>query len=291
MGAATHMICVGATKAGTSWLYNYLSRHPECSLRTIKELHYFDTVDSGSYERQIRLKRAELARVEAEDPGPNPQRHARRCRDLRAWLAVIERRREDVPAYLAYLDDRRGKRRVVGDVTPAYSLLPEAGLRRIATMAGDVRIVYLLRDPVSRLWSHVRMLARRQARDPADFARTARVLMERALAGEEESALVRGDYASALARLDAAVAPERLLVMLQDDLLSPDGAARLTEFLGIAPREADFGRRAHEGLPLDFDPGHRARAAEMLRPQYDCVARRFGGLPEGWQRTLAAARA
>ena len=37
----TLLFCVGATKAGTSWLFDYLKHHPECHLRSVKELQYF----------------------------------------------------------------------------------------------------------------------------------------------------------------------------------------------------------------------------------------------------------
>lgn len=288
---ATHLICAGATKAGTSWLHGHLAGHPECSLRSIKELHFFDTVEHNGFERQIRLKRAELAALVARGPGKAPRVHARRCRDLRDWLELLERRRGDVAAYLAYLADGRGARRLLADITPAYGLLPAETLRRVAGMAADVRFVYLLREPVSRLWSHVRMLARRKAKRPEAFAETAHVLMERALNGDEKDAVIRGDYAGALARLDAAVAPQRLLVLFMEELLSPTGIERLSGFLGIAPREADFGRRAHEGVALPLDEGQRARAVALLRPQYDAVAHRFGALPESWRRSLDRAAA
>ena len=37
------LFCIGAQKAGTSWLYTLLATHPECHL-PVKEVHYFDTV-------------------------------------------------------------------------------------------------------------------------------------------------------------------------------------------------------------------------------------------------------
>lgn len=254
-------------------------------MRSIKELHYFDTVAKGNFARQIALKQADLDALRARKSVL--ARFSARRRDLRDWIAVLERGCEDIAAYLDYMTAGRGARRVVGDITPAYALLSEPALRRIATMAADVRVVYLLRDPVARLWSQVRMLARRRVRDMADYAETARKLMERALTGGEARAVVRGDYAGALARLDAAVDPRRLLVLFQDDLFSGDGLVRLTRYLGIAPVDADLTRRVHEGVPLTLEADHHARAVALLRPQYAYVEQRFGGLPESWQRSLA----
>jgi hypothetical protein len=277
----TILMCVGATKAGTSWLYRALFRHPECHLRTRKELHYFDTVETGNFDRQIGVTTRELIALEARDD--RPWNYRARHRDLTEWLALMQGRAADMSGYLAYLSQHRADRRLVGDITPAYALLPADRLRQIASMAADVRFVYLLRDPVSRLWSHVRMLASRVAREGHGFAEAAFAALDRVLEGQDAPTLERGDYAGAIARLDAAVDPRRLLVMFQDDLMTRDGWVRLCTFLGIGPIEADFDRRVHAGVALDLAPDRRRAAARLLRPQYDFAARRFGTLPQSWQ--------
>ena len=38
----THLVGIGAQKAGTTWLARYLEHHPEAYVSPIKELHYFD---------------------------------------------------------------------------------------------------------------------------------------------------------------------------------------------------------------------------------------------------------
>ena len=37
-----NFLCIGAQKAGTSWLYAALQLHPDVTLHPIKELHFFD---------------------------------------------------------------------------------------------------------------------------------------------------------------------------------------------------------------------------------------------------------
>ncbi len=278
-----HMICVGATKAGTSWLYAYLRRHPDCWMRSIKELHYFNTVQNDSFDDQIAGREAELSRLEAR---PEDARLLTRKQDLRDWLSVLALRGRDDAAYLDYLHHGRGNGRLVGDITPAYGLLSVQMLRRIARLAANLRIVYLLRDPVERLWSQLRMNARRRVKDESQYERKALALMDAALAGREERAVVRGDYADTLVRLDAAFDPKHLLVMFQEDLFSKQGLARLTSFLGIAPKRFDTERRIHAGAPATLDAERHARAVAFLRPQYDFVAARFGALPPSWQRSL-----
>jgi hypothetical protein len=38
------MVGVGAQKAGPTWLFDYLGRHPDVAVSPIKELHYFDQI-------------------------------------------------------------------------------------------------------------------------------------------------------------------------------------------------------------------------------------------------------
>ena len=40
--ARPDFLCVGAQKAGTSWLYQQLEPHPDFWMPPVKELHYFD---------------------------------------------------------------------------------------------------------------------------------------------------------------------------------------------------------------------------------------------------------
>ncbi len=284
----TFLFCVGATKAGTSWLYRYLARHPECHLRSIKELHYFDMLESGNYARHRDREARRLAalRDEAASGAPMGPFRARMLRDTEEWCSVIGHEGENLDAYRTYLAGERGVRHLVGDITPAYALLPVARLAQMARMAGDVRFVYLLRDPVSRLWSQARMVAYRKARSLAEFPARAAEVMGAMIDGVREGRTDREDYIGAIGRLRESVAASRLFVQLQDEMMSLPGLARLCGFLGIAAVPADFDKRVHEGTPLALDEGLRARAQAALRPQYDFVATLFPELPDSWRRNM-----
>jgi hypothetical protein len=274
---------LGATKAGTSWLHDHLAGHPECHFRTIKELHYFGLTEAQQFDWQLDHGRREIE--VAREAG---ERGVARLRDLRDWQKVLRMRVIDAAAYLGYLTGGRKDRRIVGDITPAYSLLPPDTLRTMAGLSPDVRFIYLLRDPVARLWSHVRMIAQRTV--PDRFGDESTALMGRVLdgdlSGEGDGIVRRGDYAGILAKLDAALDPRRLLVMFYEDLTSLPGIARLSAFLGIAPRADRLDRRVHEGRAIALPKALQDRARQVLRSQYDVVSGRFPVLPEAWQRNM-----
>lgn len=283
----TFLMCVGATKAGTSWLFDRLSAHEDCHLRTIKELHYFDMLYRGNFDRYVEGFTRRAQGIESELPalsGGRLRKFQRRLQDVTDWLAVVLKRGEDLAAYRAYLTQGLRGRRLVADVTPGYALLPEDSFRRMATVGADTRFLYLLRDPLARLWSNARMVAFR--RRGADYVADCVQVMDQMLTRIESGETDREDYAGTITRLKAAVSPARLLVMFQDEMLSRPGFARLCDWLGIRPADADFDKRVLEGKPLPLPGELRARALAALRPQYDFVARLFPALPESWRKTL-----
>ncbi|MDA8587012.1 sulfotransferase [Rhodobacteraceae bacterium] len=278
--------CIGAAKAGTSWLHRQLTQHPQCHLRSIKELHYFDALEGDQMKRELSkhrdLQKDMLNRLVRNGSAPDVLL-GQKLADRAAWLDVLEAGREDVPAYLDYLNDGAAPGQVVGEVTPAYALLPEKRLRVMARITDDVRFFYMLRDPVERLWSHVRMsAARRDDQGRVTPERTSRIL-QRVISGAEPQIADRGDYAGALARLSAAVPGPQVLVEAIENMVAGNGLRRLCGFLGIAPMTGDL-QPVHAGLPLDMTRDQRKAAADWLAPQYDAAERALGSLPKAWLR-------
>lgn len=286
MAAPVLMFGVGAAKSGTSWLYRYLAAHPDCHLRSIKELHFFDTRDMGNrdwYLRDFTRKADVLERGIAKGEHATPTGQIVHLTELRLYARVLDK--GDVGGYLAFLAEGREGQTLVGDLTPGYGLLSEETLREMAALHDDVRFVYVMRDPVARLWSHVRMIASR--REGGDLgARTNRILDD-VLAGDAPQIASRGDYAGTIGRLMAAVAPEKRFICTSEDLFGGDGLSRLCSFLGIAPLEGDPARRVHSGVEIAMTDAQRQRAVAWLRPQYDFVAANMGALPPAWQASLA----
>ena len=205
------------------------------------------------------------------------RRMAKKIKDIEEWCPVLQR--PDDAAYLSYLMQGLGTRQLVADVTPSYALLTVDRLRRMAAILPDVRFVYLMRDPLARLWSHVRMSASRRI---GDLQAEAGSVLDAVLKGQQADIQARGDYRAVVGRLDAAVDPSRLLVMFQEVLLTIPGIRQLCAFLGIADHPADFTNRVHQGPRLTMSGNQAMRARVALRAQYDFAADRLGTLPDAW---------
>ncbi|SFI56681.1 sulfotransferase [Celeribacter neptunius] len=289
------MICVGATKAGTSSLYRYLHDHPECHLRSIKEIHYFDTVDTDDYAFQFdvfaRLKADLIRRQDIARRNENIWKVAnlqRQITDVDEIVRILEMKEEGVSDYLFYLLDGIGDKKLAGDITPGYGLLTEERLCEMAHMAPDVRFVFLMRDPVDRLWSHVRMQAKRQRREGEEVAVKAKRIMNRVVNRDLEKHIApRGDYAAIVEKLKRAVPENKLLIGFTEELLTGEGLKRLCAFLGISERPVETEPHAHEGVKLQLSDKQRREAAQFLAPQYAYVEKSFGPLPARWQANMA----
>ncbi len=277
-------LCVGAAKAGTSWLYRQLAAHPEVHLRSIKELHYFDALENRRVDRELakhkREQAAVLARLAGDGRKPSDEQAAR-LQDRADWMDVLEFGAGDA-AYLDYLHAGRGDAKVVGDLTPAYALLPAARLSEVSRMSDDVRVLYLLRDPVERLWSHVRMIAARRGTDGVVSARRAGRILERVLSGTEDQIVMRSDYAGALKRLASSVPGGKLLIEVFEDMISGSGFDRICKFLGIGAMAPDLAP-VHVGQAFDMTREQREKAAEWLAPQYVAAEQALGRRPVAWK--------
>jgi hypothetical protein len=284
---ATLFFCVGATKAGTSWLHNQLQGHPECHLKTIKELHYFGLTGPEQFAAALKAAEAHVvtasAKVRNKDAAKRAYAEAR-VRDLTDWCEVLRAGPGAHDRYLAYLRGGLGGRRLMGDMTPAYGLLPAETLSMMAQLTADVRFVYLMRDPVARLWSHVRMISARNGLDnfgPRSL-RMLRNILNGQTSPEAEGILIRGDYCTILDKLYQALPAHQRLVLFYEDMFAADGLKPVCDFLSIAQIVPAVETKVHAGLPLDLPDNLMARARAMLQPQYDGVRQRLGALPAGW---------
>jgi hypothetical protein len=294
--ARVFFFCMGATKAGTTWLHDQLAAHPQCHLRTIKEYHYFSSTGDGQWAKMIADTRSEIAALTAVPPSARSAYQVARLDDLTAWLPQITPRAANPAGFAQFLLDgaatHNPNARVMGDFTPAYSVVRGKWLEPILTMEGiggaAVKVIYLLRDPLARVWSHIRMTADRMA--PDRFAETAQTMLERMILGADDGGIQgivrRGDYAGNLPKLRR-IFGARLLVMFTEDLFTAAGFARVLAHLGLAPRAPDTQRRVHGGRDLPFPAGLRRAALQFLRPQYQFVAGEFDNLPQAWRDAMA----
>jgi len=146
-------LCIGAFKAGTTWIYRNIQAHPAIKMPPYKEIYYFHTPP---------LSRSPL--ITHLLSGDRFER-----RRLRLILThYLPRGRRHLSWFVRYLLLPPGDEwyaslfpqhtdQISGDVTPAYARLGRGAVRHAATLLPQAKIVYCLRNPIERTWSQVAM--------------------------------------------------------------------------------------------------------------------------------------
>ena len=292
MADPTLLICVGATKAGTSWMYRYLHDHEACYARSVKECHYFSTFNPKKLVRQLKVLNrlivqyeARLLEAEAADDIVRILNLSRRIDDTKALIMALSAERSDDSAYLEYLQAGRTDETVVLDVTPAYALLEPAEILRISKLPIRVKLQYLMRDPLERLWSHVRMVAKRSMKEGQDFLAACQDILKRVVYNHEEAHIVtRGDYKANITRFTSVFDSSQFQIGFSENLQDGPEFDAMCAYWGVKGTSAQHIKPAHVGLAAPFPEALRRDSLKFLKTQYDFVADNFVELPANWQK-------
>ncbi len=230
-------VVIGAQKAGTTSLFEYLRRHPQLSLPEGKELPFFNDEEAMARGWQSYLRKAfALADpqtrwgtatpqymagglIDRPNPGPDGERYDERT--------IPSRMREQMP---------------------------------------DVRLIAILRDPVERARSHHRMVAM-EGLEQRSFAQAVRELLcpealelARSEPRETTGYVAWGEYGRILEGFYEVFGEEQLLVLFTDDLEQDPRSllARVFEFLGV---DAEF---VPENLGAQYRVGGERRRISWL---------------------------
>src|SRR5262249_16140705 len=135
--ARPDFLCVGAQKAGTSWLYRQLEPHPDFCMPPLNELRYLNNLNRTKRHRPPRSK------------------DERDAWFLESIKNLSMRSHIDLDSY-SQLFCHKGPL-LSGDITPAYSTLTDEIIGRVIDHFPDLKVVFLARDPVERAWSQLSM--------------------------------------------------------------------------------------------------------------------------------------
>jgi hypothetical protein len=265
---------VGAPRSGTSWLYEVFSRHPALWLPPVKELHYFDEL--GSNKRYYDYLRMRLV------SGLWINRPLSRF-DLAYFLG----RRSD-GWYCNLFAPARRRGLVTGEITPAYSTLDEPALERLRALSPNVKLIYIMRDPVMRSWSAVMKLRRK--RGLVGLPSSA----EAAAHARSDGVSKRTSYLDTIERLERVFGREQIFYGFFEQLAEQPTAfvAKVLTFLGVEPGDV---ARLLPRAPVNVAAGGRQPPAEFSRtmaavylPWVEELCRRFDGPPHLWRARYEA---
>jgi len=173
---------------------------------------------------------------------------------------------------------------LTGDISPAYSLLPEAGIRHMKECVPHAKLFFVLRNPVERTWSGAAYALRHNIGVKGQLPST-RQLRSAALGKNQAE---RSNYRRTIEAYENVFGMGRLNILFYDELCQ-DPLQFLRNFcelneIGFDPRWFRKVRdRVNESPPLPRDVTLLRDIAHSCRDQLVWLARRFGGYAEVWR--------
>jgi len=196
-------LIIGAQKAGTTSLYEYLRSHPDVWFpEGVKETHFFTYWNSQGYE--------------SESP------RVRVTTEVDEYLELFE----DAPPGC-----------VAGEASPSYLYDPDAPVR-IKEFVPNVSLIAILRDPVERAYSNY-LHAARSGRESRSFEEALELEPKRIGEGAPNMIHYRekGFYGRQIARYREHFESDQLLILLSEDLWQHRSSTLrcVLKFLSIDP--------------------------------------------------------
>jgi hypothetical protein len=270
----TFLLGVGAQKSGTTWLNRYIMNDP-AGFTPIYEYHIWDNLFVSGIEKRP-----------ADKPSPlefwKSWRSARKkgyaSKNVVRWRMI-----RDIEIYFDHFAQVLSKPgcRVAADITPAYAALPKEAFVRIkegfSARGIPVKVVFIMRDPVERCCSQIRMI---QEKQQISNMSQEELLKERFARPETE---VRTRYDKTIANLEAVFDYNELYFALFETLFTKTGMDRLSSFVGLPP---DYQRitAKENARPSDqvISETLRREIAQHYAPVYRFCAERIPEVSEVW---------
>lgn len=280
--AGPDFMCVGLQKGGTRWLFDQLDGHEDFWMPPRKELHYFDEdfppKDLVRDARKLVTGKGKDRRAQVTRDGAELDA---RALDFYAEVLRHTGQKGDLDAYIR-LFGMKGDQ-LSGDITPGYSTLDAATIDMLAAEFPKMRVCLLLREPVSRLWSHWRMRCNR--RENPQAAEQNFPAFEYFVS---RSSVISRSYPSRIgARWSSAFGDRFRFFFLEDISVRPkELTAEIIGFLGGDPAKpstfsSDFNRKAKD-RPAPRSPEVQARMRELFEDEREICAKMFGGAATAW---------
>ena len=281
---ASMMFCIGAQKAGTSWLRNTLQQSPEVHFSIGKETHYFDVVAGvapAAFQNRVKAVHQIVDKIslDADSTNARPLQQLQNAVDMLSMFAVTS----DKPkAYVEYLKKGYDGQAVIADFTSSYAILAKESFEQMAAI-GAAKFVFIMRDPVERFWAQLQIDVAAKIPDEMTFQKACEDKASKLIEGDRLANIERSNYENTIIQLEQAVPADRIKYLFYEDLSAQSGMDDLCSFLGIGSVMIDAGPQNDEEQQARIPEGLRRSIRAAFDRQYSFVRGKFGATtPSSW---------
>ena len=275
-------VCIGAQKSGTTWLARILSSHPDLFMSPVKELHYFDHVAGLTQhlsERKLRSRnRKFIQRLLTQ------WHRFGELKRQRAWYRNYLRGPID-DAWYASLFAERDAKRFAGEATPEYAIIGEDGYRHLHKLAPNARLLFIMRNPVTRAWSQALHHCRTMGHDAMRLGTSQLIAIMEASPNFEALC----DYAGTLEAVAHVFPSGQVMTLFYEDMHQDrqEALREVCAFIGITfdPRAIpELGKRFNRSQDVGLPDELRAHLRQRLSQQARRGQAKVGRVPPAWEK-------
>ena len=260
---------MGAQKAGTSWLHRELNRCHQINLGFRKEYNAFPTRQTNPNKARRRLIRSQNSfDWESFEHLPDSNKLEWMRRDSHYYLYYFQNLLKSSPELKA-----------TGDLSPHYGELTKNEMLRVRCLLEDsgfnIKVIFLLRDPVERIWSQLRML-----RNQNRFTELCGYLNEEtalAMIYKHSRFSAKTQYHQTLKSLEKCFQKNQIHVEFYEELFTYSAHDRLKNFLELDLPVPQFDVRVNSiQKRSELCPMLKRSIAIAYREVYEAMIARFG---------------
>lgn len=232
-----NFIGIGAARSGTTWIASHLQKHEKVWLPRRKELHYFSR-DKKYLSPSFLSDNKVINRILSVSE--HNLRYKKEC--FKAFARNLlspnyQQLKWDINYFLRNCNDKwyeslfdYGSHLVRGEITPAYSLLNESDVKHIADLIPNLKIIYIMRNPIDRAWSTIKYHEKRYGKNLTQLN-----LSDQKKYLSNPSIMARSDYANTLIRWRKHFPESQIFTAYYDEIISHPRnlLKRLSGFLEI----------------------------------------------------------
>lgn len=287
------LVCAGAQKAGTTWLHSVLESTGVFHTGYFKEIHYFDWIHDGTWymnRRRAEQLKWHVDRLDSEALGnwlggvPAIDATQKAIFDILSWCSQ--------PAtdqwYVDMMTPDDSKKWAI-DFSPGYATIGDAGFAHMARLASELRLLFVMRDPVERAWSgliHETRFSKNGDADPSVLLQESTDNLLERICGGNISRYT--DYQSTLSALKANGLLRYSKIWIYEDLsLNPKRYLKdLFDFLEIEesylPADSVIQAKTFESPKLPIPEELKTRLVELYTPQVKLLETEYGVSTKAW---------
>jgi hypothetical protein len=282
---------IGAPRAGTTWLWAVLRAHSQIWMPPRKELHYFGRSDKYPSPSHLQQESPLVRLLGLGYPSKKSRKvlggdivyllQGKNKISEVPWLMRYHLGRINDDWYLSLFRGHNGK--VKGEITPDYCMLDQEDVEHIHDILPNLKVIYSIRNPVDRSWSHIRFGMGRRGFDIAanNYEQVKRRF-------QNPAHKMVSDYEGTIRRWRAVYPESQMMIVFQEQIeREPEKLAReLYQFLGVDEAlpvaenllRSKVNASAEKEMPAEI----RRMMVERYYPEMMELNKLIGGYTEEW---------